>query len=132
MNHHIHFSNFLNLVDTVNFDGFKMKTNLFLADASVYIYIKDDMNKLAYQVFLHTMCRVSDINVMNNFCFSFRYYKGRILDMKTLLFYKVVFDDKSFCFDLPPGDIQVCSTRLLIFKEAIGQVPPNLKKATSL
>ena len=29
-----------------------------------------------------------------------------------MLYYKVVFDDKSFCFDLPPEDIQVRNTFL--------------------
>lgn len=35
-----------------------------------------------------------------------RYYRGRVIDTQTMLYYKVVFDDKSFCFDLPPDDIQ--------------------------
>ena len=37
----------------------------------------------------------------------FRYYRGRVLDVSTMLYYKVIFDDKSFCFDLPPQDIEV-------------------------
>lgn len=35
-----------------------------------------------------------------------RYYRGKIIDIQMILYYKVVFDDKSFCFDLPPDDIQ--------------------------
>lgn len=35
-----------------------------------------------------------------------RFYKSRILSTSTVLYYKVVFMDKSFCFDLPPGDIK--------------------------
>jgi len=35
-----------------------------------------------------------------------RYYKGRVISHNNVLYYKVVFMDKSFCFDLPPEDIQ--------------------------
>jgi len=35
-----------------------------------------------------------------------RYYKSTVLDKMTFLYYKVIFADKSFCFDLPPQDIQ--------------------------
>lgn len=40
-----------------------------------------------------------------------RYYKGRVLEVTQTLFYKVVFEDKSFCFDLPPDDIQGIDAR---------------------
>ncbi|XP_047146045.2 lysine-specific demethylase 4A isoform X1 [Hydra vulgaris] len=35
-----------------------------------------------------------------------RYYKAKVLETSMVLYYKVVFEDKSFCFDLPPGDIK--------------------------
>jgi len=35
-----------------------------------------------------------------------RYYQGRVITVGTVLYYKVIFADKSFCFDLPPEDIQ--------------------------
>jgi len=35
-----------------------------------------------------------------------RFYKGRVGDITMMLYYKVIFEDKSFCFDLPPQDIQ--------------------------
>lgn len=35
-----------------------------------------------------------------------RYYQGWVISVSTKLYYKVIFADKSFCFDLPPEDIQ--------------------------